>query len=295
MRIQYLNGGLANQTFQYIFYRYAQLRAPEYGPWYLDDSFFWVKKQHNGYELEKVYGVKPNLLSQEFAGEWDSIVEAKKNGGSVPETLRRKGLLIDMVAEDAEWPQKNPFAGKVYPIPCNGYYPEILRVPGENIYYHGYWINKEWMNFYRDVFLSELSLQEPKDTDNRRIWNRIENTQSVGVHVRRGDFVTLNWFIGETFYSQAVSQIRKEYPDAVYYLFSDEVEWCEAHYAELGLSDGDEIEFVKGNVNGTNHIDLFLMSKCRGLIMSNSSFSYLAALLNKGLEFFVNPSNVRLL
>ncbi len=55
MRIQYLNGGLANQTFQYIFYRYAQLRAPEYGPWYLDDSFFWVKKQHNGYELEKVY------------------------------------------------------------------------------------------------------------------------------------------------------------------------------------------------------------------------------------------------
>ncbi len=99
--------------------------------------------------------------------------------------------------------------------------------------------------------------------ENRRIWNRIEN--------------------------------KKEYPDAVYYLFSDEVDWCEAHYAELGFTDGDEIEFVKGNVDGANYIDLFLMSKCRGVIMSNSSFSYLAALLNKGLEFFVNPSNVRLL
>lgn len=295
MRIQFLNGGLANQTFQYIFYRYAQLKAPEHGPWFLDDSFFWVKKQHNGYELEKVFGVKPNLLSQEFSVEWDSIVENKKNGISVPETFRRHGIPIDMVAEDAEWVHKNPFAGKVYRIPCNGYYPEILDVPGKNIYYHGYWINRDWMHAYRDIFLSELSLPEPTDAENRRIWNRIENTQSVGIHVRRGDFVTLDWFIGEAFYSQAVSQIRKEYPDAVYYLFSDEVEWCEAHYAELGFSDGDEIEFVKGNVDGANYIDLFLMSKCKGLIISNSSFSYLSALLNKGLEFYVNPSKVRLL
>lgn len=295
MRIQYLNGGLANQTFQYIFYRFAQLSVPENGPWYLDDSFFWVKKQHNGYELEKVYGVKPNLLSQEFAEEWDGIVEAKKKGGSVPETFLRQGLSMDMVAEEAQWAQKNPFTGKVYPIPCNGFYPEILRVPGENIYYHGYWINKEWMNAYRDLFLSELSIREPKDSENKRIWNRIENTQSVGVHVRRGDFVTLNWFIGEEFYRKAVSQIRERYPDAVYYLFSDEIDWCEEHYAKLGFSDGDDIEFVKGNVEGANYIDLFLMSRCTGLILSNSSFSFLAALLNKNLAFFVNPSQLHLL
>lgn len=295
MRIQYLNGGLANQTFQYIFYRFAQLSVPENGPWYLDDSFFWVKKQHNGYELEKVYGVKPNLLSQEFAEEWDGIVEAKKKGGSVPETFLRQGLSMDMVAEEAQWSQKNPFTGKVYPIPCNGFFPEILRVPGENIYYHGYWINKEWMNAYRDLFLSELSIREPKDPENKRIWNRIENTQSVGVHVRRGDFVTLNWFIGEEFYRKAVSQIRERYPDAVYYLFSDEIDWCEEHYAKLGFSDGDDIEFVKGNVEGANYIDLFLMSRCTGLILSNSSFSFLAALLNKNLAFFVNPSQLHLL
>lgn len=295
MRIQYLNGGLANQTFQYIFYRYAQLSAPKNGPWYLDDSFFWVKKQHNGYELEKVYGVKPNLLSREFAGEWDNIVEAKKSGGSVPEYFRAQGFSIDMVAEEAEWAQKNPFAGKVYPIPCNGFYPEILKVPAENMYYHGYWINKDWMNAYRELFLSELSMREPEDAENRRIWERIEHTLSVGVHVRRGDFVTLNWFIGEAFYCNAVSQIREQYPDAVYYLFSDESRWCEEHYAELGFSDGDEIEFVKGNVNGANYIDLFLMSKCKGLILSNSSFSYLAALLNRELAFYVNPSKLHLL
>ena len=39
MRIQYLNGGLANQVFQYIFVRFAELYYPEGGPWFLDDSF----------------------------------------------------------------------------------------------------------------------------------------------------------------------------------------------------------------------------------------------------------------
>lgn len=290
MRIQYLNGGLANQTFQYIFYRYAQLNAPEYGPWYLDDSFFFVKKQHNGYELEKVYGVKPNLLSQKFAGEWDDIVEARKNGKSVAEMLRKQGLPIEMVTEEEQWGHKNPFTGKVYQIPCNGFFPEILKVPGENIYYHGYWINKNWMNTYRDFFLSELSVPVPEDPENKRIMDRIENTQSVGVHIRRGDFVTLDWYIGEEFYRNAVSQIKESYPDSEYFLFSDEIHWCEENYEKLGFSDGDKIEFVKGNINGANYIDLFLMSRCRGLILSNSSFSFLSALLNTKLEFFVNPS-----
>ncbi len=49
MRIQYLNGGLANQVFQYIFVRFAELYYPEGGPWFLDDSFFFVNQVHNGY------------------------------------------------------------------------------------------------------------------------------------------------------------------------------------------------------------------------------------------------------
>ena len=41
MRIQFLNGGLANQVFQYVFVRFAQ-RYCTGEEWYLDDSFFFV-------------------------------------------------------------------------------------------------------------------------------------------------------------------------------------------------------------------------------------------------------------
>ncbi|XME04278.1 hypothetical protein QYZ88_008915 [Lachnospiraceae bacterium C1.1] len=39
MKLVFLNGGLANQTFQYVFFRIGQLRHPD-EEWILDDSFF---------------------------------------------------------------------------------------------------------------------------------------------------------------------------------------------------------------------------------------------------------------
>lgn len=42
MRIQYLNNRLANQVFQYIFVRFAELDYPEGCPWFLDDSSFFI-------------------------------------------------------------------------------------------------------------------------------------------------------------------------------------------------------------------------------------------------------------
>ncbi len=84
LKIQYLNGGLANQVFQYIFYRYAQSVRPE-EQWFLDDSFFFVQKAHNGYELGKVFGLTPNLLSQSLdADVWKELIENKKRGVSIP-------------------------------------------------------------------------------------------------------------------------------------------------------------------------------------------------------------------
>ena len=62
MKIQFLNGGLANQVFQYIFVRYAELSHPGCAPWFIDDSFFFVNNVHNGYELERVFNINANLL-----------------------------------------------------------------------------------------------------------------------------------------------------------------------------------------------------------------------------------------
>lgn len=290
MKIQYFNGGLANQVFQYIFYRYAQLATNNQDIWLLDDSFFFFKNEHNGYELEKVFGVKPNLLSQQFAPEaWNLFVENRKNGIGTAQTMLNMGFPVQMIAEAMNYKTDNPFHGKVHPIPCNQYHPEIIKFPGEVVYYFGYWINKNWLYAYKDQLLSELTFPPILDEKNQQYASKIKSTLSVGVHIRRGDFVKLGWDMDNEIYHNYSQMLVDAYPELTFFVFSDDVAWCKDNAEKLGLSLAKEIVFIEGNINGANYIDLQLMTMCKGLLMSNSSFSYLAALMNQNLQFFINP------
>lgn len=100
MKIQFLNGGLANQAFQYIFARYYELSHPG-EIMYMDDSYFALNTVHNGYELEKVFGIKAHMLSSCFDEEvWSFILEERKGGKSVPQILCENDLPFTMVSEE---------------------------------------------------------------------------------------------------------------------------------------------------------------------------------------------------
>lgn len=294
MRIQYLNGGLANQVFQYIFYRYAQLEKPGEDVWFLDDSFFFFKKEHNGYELEKVFGLKPNLLSRQFEPKvWEMFIENRKNGIGTAQTMKNLGFDIAMVSEAANYKKDNSFWGQVYTIPCNEYYPEILDVSGEILYYFGYWINKGWFRKYQHIFWEELSFPAISDEKNLAYASQIKNSLSCGIHIRCGDFISYGWALPPEYYHNCVKNIVAERPEVTFFVFSDDISYVREHEEAFGLSLAKGVVYVEGNVEGENYRDMQLLSMCRGMIMSNSSFCYLAALLNRNLEFYFNPVEYR--
>ena len=91
MKIQFLNGGLANQAFQYIFARHYEL-SQSGDIMYLDDSYFAIHTVHNGYELERVFGIKAHMLSECFdKAVWEFILEEKKKGKRRREKGKKKG------------------------------------------------------------------------------------------------------------------------------------------------------------------------------------------------------------
>lgn len=290
MKIQFLNGGLANQVFQYIFVRFAELHHPG-DEWHFDDSFFWVNQVHNGYELEKVFGLKPNLLSNYFDQDvWGEIISLKKKGSSVPQAFLDMGIPIKMIAETNNYKEFNPFDGDVTMIKASQFYPEITTIEHADIYYHGYWLNKNWLGSFRKEIMSELSFPVLQDEQNILYANMISNSKSVGIHIRRGDFVTLGWDIPIEIYKTACGQVLEAHPDSEFFVFSDDIEWCRQNAEKLGLNLASKTIYIAGNVNGKNYIDLQLLSMCRGMIMSNSSFCFLAALMNERLEFYINPT-----
>lgn len=291
MKIQFLNGGLANQAFQYIFARYYELSHPG-DVMYMDDSYFALNTVHNGYELDKVFGIKPHMLSECFDQEvWEFILSERRKGKSVPQILCENGIEMYMISEVGEGHKTfNPFEGKVVSVPCNEYHPEAQDAEGD-VYYHGYWINKNWFARYQDVFLREFRF--PKLTDQRaeEYLAKIESTDSVSIHIRRGDYVTLGWALSPELYRKWTEGFLTKAPGRWrLFVFSDDIEWCRSHQEELGFGRFADVTFVEGNVNGKNYIDMQLMSRCKAMIMSNSAFCYLAALLNTRKQYFINPT-----
>lgn len=293
MRIQFINGGLANQVFQYIFVRHAELANPKQEKWYLDDSFFDVVDIHNGYELERVFGIKANLLSQYFDQDvWEEFIRLKKEGKSIPQTLKDYGMDIAMYAETSNHKQFNPFDGQIVTFfGANEFHPELTRIQYPNLYYHGYWINKNWLETYREPILKELKFPAITLPSAIEYANRILTESVAAVHIRRGDYVELGWNIGCEYYEKAIRELTGKYSGIVLFVFSDDLNWCREHSKELGLQRAKEVVYVSGNTGQNSYIDMQLMSMCPGMIISNSAFSYLAALMNERLTFYTNPTS----
>jgi hypothetical protein len=97
------------------------------------------------------------------------------------------------------------------------------------------------------------------------------HNKTCSVHVRRGDY-TKQWFFfppqSIEFYRSAINKFDN---DTQFLIFSDDIKWCKDNFF------GSNIVFIE---NEKDIIDIFLMSKCKDHIISNSSFSWWGAWLN---------------
>ncbi|MDR0221872.1 MAG: alpha-1,2-fucosyltransferase, partial [Lachnospiraceae bacterium] len=270
------------------FYRYFQLHSPE--DIWLDDMKFFKTHEHNGYELERLFGLTPNLISNYFDPDvWDYMINLNPNGQSdLCQQLKDMGTDIVMVAETSNF----QFDGEVHYVPTHGYLPELIHLPG-NIYYFGYWINKDWLENIRPALMQELIFPPVAGRQNLEYIKAIETEECVSVHIRRGDFCKLGFALDERFYCKAMPKMAAVLPNATYLVFSDDIPWCKENYHELGLNiAGERLVFVNGNEGENSYIDMVLMSRCRGMILANSAFSYFAALYNaRPDKLIINPMN----
>ena len=273
MRIAYCNGGLGNQVFQYIFSRYIEIQTGE--TVYLDDSFFYTMPQHNGLEMFNVFpNAKAHLLSDVFSEDvWKYILENRTQPQNICQQLKDSGEDIMLIAETENF----SFNGNTVFVPTNQFFPAMSVTRG-NIYYHGYWLNKDWL---LPEVKQELQFVEIDDERNKRYEEQIEQSNSVALHIRRGDFVSLGYDAKVDSYALAVRELKKRLSELKFFIFSDDLKWCHDDIDAMGLK-ADEVVFVEGNTGVSSFRDMQLMSYCKNAcLVSTSSFSYLAYVLNR--------------
>lgn len=118
---------------------------------------------------------------------------------------------------------------------------------------------------------------------NQSLLKDIQNSNSVGVHIRRGDYMTKQNLVifgnicTQKYYHDAIRIITEKVNDAVFYVFSDDISWVQTHL------DIPNAVYVNWNTGESSIYDMYLMSSCKYNIIANSTFSYWAARLNKKL------------
>ena len=151
-----------------------------------------------------------------------------------------------------------------------------------NMCIHGYFQSEKYFEKYKKeintIFEFPKSVKDKVDN----FLGKFKNVYKVGIHYRRGDYIQYKNIyncLGEDYYKKAKKIISKK--KLVYLNCSDDFNNVLNEFAV----EGEIIKF------GSELEDLYMLSQCDSIIMSNSSFSWWGSWLGKNKDVIVMPKN----
>lgn len=253
-------GGLGNQMFQYALYRYLE---PYNDKVYLNISDYKVHNHHQGFELERVFGINGPYIASESKN-------AVKANSVIIRSLQK--LLRARICASTEYYEHKEISFIA---------PEKINT---DVYLVGFWQNVKYIEPVKDQLIKDFAFRKELDEKNKQFLKSISEENTVSVHVRRGDYLKAGGLAGvcdEEYYSRAFDQIASKVKNAKFVFFSDDINWCKEKFGHLNSA------FVDWNSGENSYIDMQLMSLCKHNIIANSTFSWWGAFLNTNAEKIV--------
>lgn len=261
MIIVRLRGGLGNQLFQYAA---GKALAEHHQTELALDLYTYSKHPYRKFELSKF-----NVNAREA-----TRAEVHRFTGSNP--------IVRYLNK-----RENYFRCKdVFAQPHYHFYEDFFSLPGD-LYLTGYWQSEKYFAPIASMISKQFSPREMLDPKNIAIQQKMHRTNSVAVHVRRGDYASASNYssffgiLSMDYYEKAIEKIKREVENPVFYFFSDDVEWCRKNFASVVGEEQQRPEFIDHNKGEDSYKDLLLMASCKHNIIANSTFSWWGAWLNQ--------------
>ena len=252
MKIITFWGGLGNQIFEYAYYQWLRGKYP-------NERFFGYYptvglSDHNGLEIDKRFDVE----------------------------LPKTSLLSDLVGV---------FLFNVNRI-CRRLHLPLLCTCTQNngnygsIFHCDYWQDKKYLT--EDFFL-KFNIGNPS-VQNNKLLGEIKSSNSVAIHIRRGDYLKpkVNHVYGgictEDYYNRAIKLVENSVDNPHFIFFSNDIQYVKDKFHLRNMS------IVDWNKGEDSIWDMYLMSKCKYMILANSTFSYWAARLNNNVNMVICPN-----
>lgn len=253
--------GLANRMFQYTYYLYLKSLGYDVSV----DYYRTAKLSHENVEWERIF---PQAYLPQ-APLWK--VQWMGGGSDVFCKIRRRYL---------------PFAHKVFQMPT-AFDAQLPDNDKGSQYVMGVFQNAKMADAVKTEVQNAFTFEPFVEGHNFRLMTEMRESDSVAIHVRKGkDYASRIWYQDTCpvqYYTDAVEFMKSKLENPRFYVFTDNPEWVKENLA------GFEFTLVEGNppAGWGSHFDMQLMSYCKHNIISNSTYAWWAAFLNKNADKLV--------
>lgn len=260
--------GLGNQMFQYAFYKALKYNYPN-NEVKMDIFHIYGKYIHNGFELQRVFGIVPDECSKRNAlllSDHFPLYETKYWLLNRLQGVRR--YLVGV--KDSYISQDDPTC----------FYEEVFHLSELKSYiFDGNWVNELYFSNCKEDLLHDFKFPIVEDEQNKRYIKKIIDSQSVSVHIRKGDYVNSKMLnLTVDYYRMAKKEIEKKVVNPRYFIFTDAQNTQDIkNYLDIF----ENYLIIEGNSGKKSFRDMQLMSLCKHNIIANSTFSFWGAFLNK--------------
>ena len=256
-----IQAGFGNQLFQYATaYALSKEKNQELE---LDVSWFeYIQKNKRASVRENNLSLLA-LDSPQFVGKGKDFSNYRfrvKLG--FPKKIRLHGKSCPFICEDVNACRKDQSA-------------LFANIEKNGAVLYGFWQNLNYFDKYlldlKRQFVPNYQLEE----ESVALLKRLQAVNSVGVHIRRGDFVSLGWDKGQEYYDNGLEWFKKQLPDCQFFIVSDDIAWVKERYGNR-----DDVVIVDVNTPTKDVDEFFLLASCNHQFISESTFGWWAAYLN---------------
>lgn len=275
-------GGLGNQMFIYAMQTVIEHKFPNQEI-KADIHHYNLLNEHNGFEI-------PNYFDVEF-----DYADIKESGKLFDGLLFPDSFSVIKIPDKLRWiiaarlqsyytRVKRKITGNratVRDLPDMGFNPQVNELKNGNWFLWGLWQNSKYFENYKEEIQKSFKFKTDwikgrmNDKDITAM-EKLINGEMAAVHVRGGDFKQPKYQIcGPDYYAQACSEFRH---DAGLCVFTDDEKYARS------ILPANRTECIISHSIDESILDMYMLSRSKKLILSNSTFSFWGGYLNVILD-----------
>lgn len=273
-----IKGRLGNQFFRYAYARFLQIKRGEKEGLVLGFSNMNGRDANDGWcdslqDFQVVdYTTCNRRLVYAYGNFWQKLIDSLF---FFDLRFFARNVRLKRLISARKWRRLMVKSGLVHMV--EEYYDIPVPVT-KNVIIDGGFQCSKYFNEIRPLLLKEFTPKHELLPENKELYDKITQTNSICISIRRGDYVTVAEYdkiyniCGKEYFEKAVELMKQKVVDPVFVVFSDDVQW-----AKDNLDFGVKTYYERGCDPLWEKVRL--MSACKHFIISNSSFSWMVQYL----------------